>query len=202
MSVETPTSPPPPRLGGQGPLLRILQEDLRHVRASWYWFVLLGVALVLLGVFAMTYAEFVSFTTAVFIGYLLLVAGVCYIVGAFFTRGWGGFFLSLLAGVLHLAVGLIVVDDPVEAVLVYTLVMAVFFFVEGLFRILSALAGRFRHWGWVLANGVITLLLGVMIWRHWPASGLIVIGLFLGINLAVSGMTFITLGLNARKLPV
>jgi uncharacterized membrane protein HdeD (DUF308 family) len=202
MSMETPVSPPPPGLGGRGPLVRILQEDLRHVRASWYWFVILGVALVLLGVFAITFAEFVTFTTAIVFGYLMLVAGVFYIVGAFFTRGWGGFFLSLLAGVLHLAVGLIVVGHPVDAVLVYTLVMAVFFFVDGLFRIFSALAGQFRHWGWVLANGVITLLLGVMIWRGWPASSLIVIGLFLGIELVMSGITFITLGLNARKLPV
>jgi uncharacterized membrane protein HdeD (DUF308 family) len=132
----------------------------------------------------------------------MLVAGVFYIVGAFFTRGWGGFFLSLLAGILHLAVGLIVVDRPVEAVLVYTLVMAVFFFVDGLFHIVSALAGQFRHWGWVLVNGVITLLLGVMIWKQWPLSGLIVVGLFLGINLVVSGVTVISLGLNARRLPV
>lgn len=201
MSVQTPVSPPPPGLGGQGPLVRILQEDLRHLRASWFWFVLLGAALVLLGLFAMTYAEAATVTTAIVFGYLMLAAGAFYIVGAFFTRGWGGFFLSLLAGVLHLAVGLIIVDRPVEAVLVYTLVMAVFFFVEGLFRILGALAGQFRHWGWVLANGVITLLLGVMIWKQWPVSGLFVVGLFLGINLLVSGMTFINLGLNARRLP-
>jgi uncharacterized membrane protein HdeD (DUF308 family) len=68
MSLETPVSPPPPGFGGQGPLVRILQEDLRHVRASWYWFVILGVALVLLGVFAMAYAEAVTLTTAVVFG--------------------------------------------------------------------------------------------------------------------------------------
>jgi uncharacterized membrane protein HdeD (DUF308 family) len=110
----------------------------------------------------------------------MLGAGAFYLVGAFFTRGWGGFFLSLLAGVLHLAVGVIVLNHPFEAVVLYTLLMAVFFFVEGLFRSIAAVAGRFRNWGWVLCNGIVTLLLGVLIWRQWPFSGLYVVGLFLG----------------------
>jgi uncharacterized membrane protein HdeD (DUF308 family) len=138
----------------------MVRESLGELRASWYWFVILGIALVLLGAGAMTYAEAATVTTAIVFGYLMLAAGVVYVVGAFFTRGWGGFFMSLLAGVLHLGVGLIVVDRPVEAVLVYTLVMAVFFFVEGLFRILSALASRFRHWEWMVFNGIVTLVLG------------------------------------------
>src|SRR5262249_36049919 len=115
--------------------------------------------------------------------------------------GWGGFFLSLLAGVLHLVAGFIVLNHPLEALLVYTLLMAVFFFVDGLFRIVGALAGRFHPWGWMLLNGVITLLLGVLIWRQWPLSGLYVVGLFVGINLIISGVTYIALGMPARNLP-
>jgi len=96
----------------------------------------------------------------------------------------------------------IVLEHPAEALLLYTLLLAVFFFVEGLFRIVAALAGHFRHWGWVLLNGVITLLLGVLIWRQWPLSGLYVVGLFLGINMVVEGATYINLALSARRLPV
>jgi len=80
--------------------------------------------------------------------------------------------------------------------------LAVFFFVEGLFRIVAALAGRFRHRGWVLFNGIITLLLGVMIWRQWPLDGLYVIGLFIGINLIFSGVGYIMLGMSVRQIPV
>jgi len=140
--------------------------------------------------------------TALVYGCFMVVAGIFYLVGAFFTRGWGGFFLSLLAGVLYLAAGLILIDHPMEAAILYTVLLAVFFFVEGLFRIVAALAGQFRHWGWVLLNGVVTLLLGVLIWRQWPLSGLYVVGLFLGINLVVSGASYVSLGLAARKLPV
>lgn len=203
MSVqETPPADTGLAPGAPFPLARAIRENLREVRASWFWFVLLGAALVLLGLAALSYSVIATLATALVFGYFLLAGGVLYLVGAFFTRGWGGFFLSVLAGVLHLAVGFIVLEHPAEALLIYTLLLAVFFFVEGLFRILAALAGRFHHSGWVALSGLITLLLGVMIWRQWPLSGLYVVGLFLGVNLIVSGVTFLTLGLNARRLPV
>ena len=191
-----------PPFGAPFPVARFIQENLREVRDNWFWFVVLGVALVVLGAVAMSYSVLATITTALVFGFFLLGAGVFYLVGAFFTRVWGGFFLSLLAGILHLAVGMIVLDRPGEAVIIYTLLLAVFFFVEGVFRIVAALSGRFHHWGWMLLNGVVTLLLGVLIWRQWPISGLYVVGLFLGINLVVSGVNYIALGLNARRLPV
>jgi uncharacterized membrane protein HdeD (DUF308 family) len=200
--TEVPPSVPAPALGPPFPLVGIVRESLAELRASWYWFVILGVALMLLGFLAMSYSVLASVATALAFGYFLLAAGILYIVGAFFTRCWGGFFLSLLAGVLHLAVGVIVLDRPGEALLIYTLLLAAFFFVEGLFRIVGALAGRFRHWGWMLFNGIVTLALGVMIWRQWPLSGLYVVGLFLGINLVFSGASYISLGLSVRRLPV
>lgn len=203
MSTQFTQAPPSDTsLGTPFPLVGMVRESLAELRASWYWFVILGAALMLLGLMAMSYSVLASVATALAFGYFLLAAGILYIGGAFFTRGWGGFFLSLLAGVLHLAVGVIVLDRPGEALLIYTLLLAVFFFVEGLFRIVAALAGRFRHWGWMLFNGVVTLALGVMIWRQWPLDGLYVVGLFLGINLVFSGATYISLGLSARRLPV
>jgi uncharacterized membrane protein HdeD (DUF308 family) len=182
----------------------VIQENLKALRDSWFWFVLLGIGLIVLGLAILTYTGMVWATvvTTVFFGCFMAVAGIFYIVGAFFTRGWGGFFLNLLAGVLYLAAGIILIDRPVEAAIVYTLLLAVFFFVEGLFRILAALAGRFHHWGWMLVNGIVTLLLGILIWRQWPLDGLYVVGLFLGINLLISGASYVSLGLAARKLPV
>jgi uncharacterized membrane protein HdeD (DUF308 family) len=184
-------------------MARLIQEDVKDLHDSWFWFLLLGVVLIVLGLVVLSYTGMVwaSIATAIVFGCFMVVGGIVYIVGAFFTRGWGGFFLSLLAGVLYLAAGVILIDHPLEAVILYTLLLAVFFFVEGLFRIIAALAGQFRHWGWVLLNGVVTLLLGILIWRQWPLSGLYVVGLFLGINLVVSGVTYVTLGLNVRKLP-
>jgi len=193
-----------PGFGGAFPMAQVVQENLKALRDSWFWFVLLGALLIVLGFVVLSYDWLVwaTLVTAVVFGYFMVIGGIFYIVGAFFTRGWGGFFLSLFAGVLNLAVGVIIIDHPVDALIVYTLLMAGFFFVEGLFRIVAALAGRFRHWGWMLANGVVTLLLGILIWRGWPSNALWVVGLFLGINLILGGSTYVSLGLRARNLPV
>jgi uncharacterized membrane protein HdeD (DUF308 family) len=81
------------------------------------------------------------------------------------------------------------------------LIIAMFLVFEGVFRIVAALVARYPHSGWVLFNGVITLLLGVMIWRRWPYSGLWVIGLFVGIEMLLNGWSLVMLSLAGRKLP-
>jgi uncharacterized membrane protein HdeD (DUF308 family) len=199
------TQPPPshavPYYRTSGPVAEEIRESFHQLRASWWCFVTLGAALVLLGMLAMSYSVATTIATALVFGFFLVAAGAFYIVGAFFTHRWGGFFLSLLAGILNLAVGVVVLDRPGEAVMIYTLLMAVFFFIEGLFWIFGSLTGRFQHWGWAMFFGIATLALGVMIWRQWPLSGLYVVGLFLGINLIISGISYIGLGFCARKLP-
>jgi uncharacterized membrane protein HdeD (DUF308 family) len=191
----------PPVPGYRPGFARVIQEDLQELRASWYWFVLLGAALIVLGAVALIYSLAATLVTMLIFGWMLLIGGVFYLVGAFFMRGWGGFFLSLLAGVLHLALGLIAINHPIEVAAAYTLFLAVFFFVEGLFRVVAALAGRFHDWGWVLLSGLITLLLGVLIWSKWPWDALWVIGTFVGIDLIFSGASYIALGLHAKNIP-
>jgi uncharacterized membrane protein HdeD (DUF308 family) len=183
------------------PMTRIIHENLKEMHDNWFWFLALGILLIVLGLGALTYTVAATLTTALVFGCLLLAGGVFYIVGALFTLSWGGFFLSLFAGVLHLAAGFIIVNHPAEAVILYTLMLAVFFFVEGLFRIIAALAGRFRNWSLVLLSGFVTLLLGILIWRQLPWSGLYAVGILLGINLVFSGAAYIALALDARKLP-
>src|SRR5579871_3637767 len=105
MSTQTPVSPGASEPREMFPVAAAIQENLRELRRSWFWFVLLGAVLIALGLGALTYTGMV-WTTAVaalVFGYLLAIGGVAYIVGAFFTRSWGGFFLTLLAGVLHVA---------------------------------------------------------------------------------------------------
>jgi uncharacterized membrane protein HdeD (DUF308 family) len=196
--MSTEVSPPRPLLLGAG-----VVEDLKGLRGLWLWFVLLGISLVVLGLAAISYAELVGMTTALLVGFVLVVSGLIQIAGAFLARGWGGFFLSLLGGLVSLALGVILIDDPGETIILYTMLLAVCLFIEGLFRIVVSVVVRFRNWGAVLANGVISLLLGVMIWRLRldPSSGYVVVGVFVGVNMIFSGLSYVTLGLSARKLP-
>jgi uncharacterized membrane protein HdeD (DUF308 family) len=187
------------------PIERPLVAELRHgldaLRDNWLWFVLLGIALIVLGFVALGSVAIASLATAVTIGMLILLGGIAETVGAFWCRGWSGFLLHLLSGVLSIVVGLLFLRAPINALLALTLLAACFLMVGGTFKIVAALCYRFGAWGWALAGGIIDLILGVMIWQGWPASALWVIGAFLGINLVFRGVHWIVLGLALRAAP-
>jgi len=142
-----------------------------------------------------------TITTVVFIGVVLLIGGMAEILGAFWTRDWSGFFVELLGGLFYLILGLLFVANPGSAALVATLLIAAFLIVGGLFRIVAALMYRFPGWGWLVVSGVVTLLLGILIWAQWPLSGFWVIGLFVGIEMIVHGWWWVMIALAVRKLP-
>jgi uncharacterized membrane protein HdeD (DUF308 family) len=176
-------------------------EEYLRLHRCWLWFLILGIALVVVGLLAIS-ADFLTvlttLTTMFVLGVLLIAGGVVQIVNAFLARSWRGFFLHLLAGALHLVVGELMIEHPLMAAEALTLLLAAAFLVGGAMRIVVTLFDRFPGWGWVLLNGVITFLLGVMIWRQWPESSLWVIGLFVGIDLIFSGWSWVMLGLLVK----
>jgi uncharacterized membrane protein HdeD (DUF308 family) len=187
------------------PLVAALGQELRHeldaLRGNWLWFVILGVSLVVLGAVALSSVGIASLAAAAAIGVLLLLGGAAEVVGAFWCRGWSGFFLELLSGVLSIVVGLLFLRAPGGALAALTLLVACFLMAGGIFKIVAAVAYQFAAWGWSLTGGIIDVILGVMIWQEWPASALWVIGLFVGINLLFRGFNWIALGLALHSLP-
>ncbi len=188
-------------LGFERPVVAELRHELNVLRGNWFWFVLLGIALVIVGFVALGSVVIASLATAAVIGFLLLIGGVVETMGAFWCRAWSGFFLHLLSGVLSIVIGLMFLRAPVGALLALTLLVASFLIVGGVFKIVASVSYRFASWGWPLVGGIIDVVLGLMIWQEWPASALWVIGLFVGINLVVRGFTWIGLGLTLRTLP-
>ena len=183
------------------PLVAELRHGLDTLRGNWVWFVLLGIAIAVLGFVALGSVVVASLATAVVIGSLILLGGIAEMVGAFWCRGWSGFFIHMLSGVLSIVIGVLFLRAPLDALLALTLLVACFLMVGGIFKIVGALSYRFGAWGWALAGGIIDLILGVMIWHDLPASALWVIGLFVGINLVFRGANWIALGLALRSLP-
>jgi uncharacterized membrane protein HdeD (DUF308 family) len=177
------------------------EEERRGLRASWGWLVALGILLIIAGVLAICFPVAATLTTVTFFGILLLCGAGVQVVSAIWTRGWGGFFLHLLIALLYFWVGLFLLDRPGLGAAGYTLMLAVFFVFGGVLRIILALGHRFSGWGWVLLNGIITLLLGILIWRDLPEAAFWVIGTFVGIELLFNGWSWVMLGLAARGLP-
>ena len=174
---------------------------IEELKRSWGWFVGLGVILIVLGLIALSVSVAVTLVTVILFGWLLIVGGVLSAAHAFWRRRWGGFFIDLFTGILYVVVGLMLVGNPAEGAATLTLLITLSLLLGGIFRIIVALAVRFHHWVWTLLNGIVTLLLGILIWRQWPLSGLWVIGLFIGIDMIFYGWSLVMLGLTARGLP-
>ena len=173
--------------------------SLETLRRNWGWFLLLGIGLILLGILAIGASTVTTLVSVIFLGSLLLIGGIFQIIYSFWAHRWSGFFLSLFVGILYTLLGASFLHHPEMGALTITLLMAVFFVLAGAFRIIYAAMMRFENWGWVVLSGVITLLLGILIWSQWPVSGLWVIGLFIGIDLLFYGWTWVVLSLAARN---
>lgn len=191
-------------MNAQSPsLVAAVQDEMRQIRSSWIWFLALGVAMVVFGTAAISWACIATITVAAtwLFGFLLLAGGIGEIINAFRSGRWSGGIVHLLIGILYVVVGLMVVEQPEESAVQLTLIIAFFLIIGGIFRIVLALSERFTGWEWVLLNGAVTLLLGLLIYKQWPASGLWVIGLFVGIEMIFNGWAWIMLALGLKRLP-
>lgn len=137
--------------------------------------------------------------SVVFFGFFLLAAGIVQIVQAFLASKWSGLFLSLLVGILYAVTGVLAIARPEVTAVALTFWIAALCFAAGLFKMMASLILRFDQWGWVFFNGLVTFLLGLMIYSSWPLSGLWVIGLFIGVDLILSGLSWIALSLTGRR---
>ena len=176
--------------------LGALEELHRH----WALFLSVGVALMALGIVATLTAGLSTIAAVDFFGWILVIAGAGVTIHAFWAKRWSGFFLQLLSGLLYLAAGWMLATHPELSAIALTLVIAISFVVQGAFRIGAALSTRIDGWDGLLVSGIITLLLGLMIWNEWPLSGVWVIGLFVGIDMFFYGGWFVSLALAVRTL--
>jgi uncharacterized membrane protein HdeD (DUF308 family) len=173
-------------------------EDLREI---WAFLVGMGIALMALGAVAIGSSFIAAMATVLVFGILLLLGALFQVVTALWGRSWRGLFLHLLGGVLYLIVGVFMIDHPLESAVAMTLLVAIGLLANGILRIVVSVLERFDGWGWMLFSGVISALLGTAIWRQWPLSGLSFIGLFVGIEMLFSGLSWVMLGLAVRLAP-
>jgi uncharacterized membrane protein HdeD (DUF308 family) len=166
---------------------------------NWGWLLAFGILMIILGVFAIGAPVVATIAVQFALGWILVIGGVAEGIHAFMAQGWRGFLFELLSAILYLVVGVLLLVNPVGGALALTVVLAVFLIVEGIFKIVMALRVRDHGgWGWLLASGILSLVLGFLIWAEWPASGLWIIGLLVGIQLLFTGWSLVMLALAAR----
>jgi len=160
-----------------------------------------GIITVILGVLAMMAPMISGLAVAVLIAMLLIVAGIFRLVWAFGAESFGKGMFAFLIGGLTLLAGVLVLIRPMVGLMSLTLLLAVYFVVDGIFEIIASFQIKpAQGWGWLLFGGIVSVLLGWMIWSDWPVSGLWAVGILVGIKLLFVGFTMISLGSAGRKL--
>lgn len=175
-------------------------ETRRIVRLRPSLFIGVGLVVMLLGIVAMISAFAVTLATVILFGALFLATGIFLLVDAVTSRGIGGFRARFVIGLFYALIGGLLIFNPRGGAIGITLVIASLFFIAGLFRLLAA--SRFRAAGgnWLTITGVLDIVLAFLIILEWPASGLWVIGLFVGIELFVVGLALLLFGTAVRRV--
>lgn len=181
---------------------RLRRTVVASIRKHWVLFLVEGIVLVGLGVAAIIVPPIASLATAIFVGYLFLISGVVGLIATIWARGAPGFWWSLLSAVLGIVAGVSLLAWPASGVVSLTLVLIVFFLIEGVATIMFALEHKRElsgRWGWMLASGVVDLILATLILTGLPGTAAWAIGLLVGINMIFGGTALIAMALHSRK---
>ncbi|MDX1431673.1 MAG: HdeD family acid-resistance protein [Gammaproteobacteria bacterium] len=186
------------RGGLSGVAAELLDEEV--VRRSWGWFLALGILLVILGVCAVALPFATAVAINLIIGWLLVISAVAHVFHAFKSKGWRATLPHALVGVLQLVVGVMMILNPIEGVLALTVLLIVLFAIEGVFKIIMGIRiETLPSRGWVIFSGIVALVLAILIGAQFPLSAMWIIGLLVGIQLLVSGWSFIMIAIMGRR---
>jgi uncharacterized membrane protein HdeD (DUF308 family) len=158
------------------------------------------VLLICLGVLAIGSPMLAAVAVSVFVAWLIVMAGVVHIIVAFHSREAGSVIWRLLVGLAYICFGGYLIARPALGVASLTLVLASLFLVEGIFDIVLYFKVRsIVRATWILLDGIVTLLLGLLVYVHWPSSSAWAIGTLVGVSLIFSGVTRVMVSLAVRK---
>lgn len=160
----------------------------------------IGAILAIVGIIFIAKPDLLGAGVAALIGVLLVILGLFRIAFAWVASTWGSTLLRFLIGVLAVAAGVVVLSDPGRAREVLTVILAIYLLLDGISEIALALPLRPVGGMWVMLSGIVSIVLAVMIWRQWPASGEWALGVLIGVKLLIDGLAILAVGAGAKKL--
>jgi uncharacterized membrane protein HdeD (DUF308 family) len=172
------------------------------IRDHWKLFLIEGIVLVVLGCLAVAVPPLASLAVEIVIGWIFLVSGLVGLFTTYMMRSLPGFWWSLLSAILAIGAGVVLLAWPLTGVLSLTLVLIVFFVIEGVASIMYALEhrrGLTGRWGLMLASGIIDLVLAAIIVAGLPGSAAWGIGIIVGVNMLCGGVSLVAMALHARS---
>lgn len=177
------------------------ETALESVKRASGWSIVLGILMILAGMLAIAGPLFAGVVIVYVVAWTAIFNGGAQIVYGLRVHSGGRMILELLLGLLYIVAGVFILLHPGKGLLALTLVIACFLVVYGIFALVLAFQLRpLAGWGWVLFDALITLLLGLMIWAHWPINAEWVVGTLVGISFIVSGVSRLMLSMAVRKV--
>jgi uncharacterized membrane protein HdeD (DUF308 family) len=169
----------------------------------WVLFLVEGIVLVALGLLAIVLPPIATLAVEILFGWLFLISGIVGLITTFWMRQAPGFWWALLSAALGIAAGLVLLVWPLSGVLTLTLILIVFFTIEGVASIMYALEHKRElsgRWGWMLASGMVDLIVAGIIFVGLPGTAAWAIGILVGINMVFGGSALIAMAMHARDI--
>jgi uncharacterized membrane protein HdeD (DUF308 family) len=165
------------------------------------WFIAMAVLFIILGILAIIEPGVAGLAVTLLVGWVLIFGAVAHFVTAFKGGGTKQVIGQVLIGLVYLIGGLYFLTHTIMGVATLTLLLGGIFLAEGVIEIVAYFKTRLEGAsGWLLFNGIVTVLLACLILFHWPSSSVWAIGTLVGINLLMTGISRLMFGLAARKL--
>jgi uncharacterized membrane protein HdeD (DUF308 family) len=176
-------------------------NPVSRVKKSLVWSIVLSILLILAGIAAIILPPVASLAVTIFVGWMLIAGGVIHFVYGWKTRHAGGVLWEVLIGVAYLAAGIYLLWNPIVGLAAVTLALAIYLLFEGVLEfVLSYQLRPAPGSGWLLFDGIITLILALLIWRIWPIGAPWILGLLVGISMLASGTARLMLSVAARRM--
>lgn len=174
---------------------------INEIRSYWGRFLALGIVTMALGVVCILYCNIATQASEWVLGLLLFISGIVCLIQAFWVRNWSGFFLFFLSALLQGFVGYLLVRYPHAGTVALTMVLAAFFIVGGIFRLVVAGLLKFPTWLWAMLSGVMSLALGILVLARMHEASVFFLGLVIGVSFLMDGAWFIALSADLHKIP-
>ncbi len=180
--------------------IKHMQQHLQnYLQSHWQLFLAEGILFVLLGLSAIVVPQLFTVATVLFLGWILLFGGIIHLSRAFMISDMPGFGWWLFMGALQVGTGYLFITKPIAGALTLTILMTVFFALEGVAKISLALMMRpLPNWGFILFSGITALVFALIIWLSWSETAHWLLGLFLGINMVFLGWSLIKISLHHK----
>ena len=170
------------------------------VRRNSLLYLLQGILMVVTGLLALIYPSLASVAIVRLLGWLLIISGILQGFGLIGAGEVPYFWMQLLSAVLAILIGVLLLRHTDAGLLLFSVLFLIYFMIEGMVKTIFAFIIRpFPNWGWVLASGLLGIVIALYLWANLSTVSDWMLGVLLGVFLLVEGTALSSLAWRVRQ---